>query len=103
MTLTIPPYRDLIRPVSANDKDSVLLDTPSEVKQQHQAVRTETHKYVEYENGERELYDLQADRYELESIHEIADPPLVEDLQAKLDALRDCEGDGCREAEDDPQ
>lgn len=28
-----------------------------------EAVRTETHKYVEYENGEKELYDLEADPY----------------------------------------
>jgi hypothetical protein len=28
------------------------------------------------------------------------DPALVEDLEARLEALRDCSGDGCREAED---
>ncbi len=65
-------------------------------------MRTETHKYVEYANGERELYDLGADPHELESIHETADASLVEDLAARLEALRDCSGDGCREAEDAP-
>ena len=65
-----------------------------------QAIRTGTHKYVEYENGEKELYDLEADPYELESIHESADPSLVEDLQAKLEALKSCSEEGCREAED---
>jgi N-acetylglucosamine-6-sulfatase len=64
------------------------------------AVRTKTHKYVEHENGEKELYDLEADPYELDSIHESADPSLIEDLKTRLEALRDCEGDGCREAED---
>jgi N-acetylglucosamine-6-sulfatase len=67
-----------------------------------QAVRTETHKYVEYENGEKELYDLEADPYELESLHETADPSLVEDLKAKLEALKGCSEEGCREAEDAP-
>jgi N-acetylglucosamine-6-sulfatase len=38
------------------------------------AVRTEDYKYVEYANGEEELYDLQTDPYELESLHETADP-----------------------------
>ncbi len=66
----------------------------------YQAVRTETHKYVEYENGDIELYDLEADPYELESLHESADPSLLEDLKAKLDALRSCSEEGCREAED---
>ena len=67
-----------------------------------QALRTETHKYVEHENGERELYDLQNDPYELENVYETADPSLIEDLKARLEALKDCEGDGCREAEDVP-
>ena len=66
------------------------------------AVRTGTHKYVEYDNGEVELYDLEADPYELESIHESADPALVEDLKAKLEALKGCSEEGCREAEDSP-
>ncbi len=66
----------------------------------YQAVRTETHKYVEYENGEVELYDLQADPHELESIHGSADPALLEDLKAKLEALKSCSEEGCREDED---
>jgi N-acetylglucosamine-6-sulfatase len=67
-----------------------------------QAVRTATHKYVEYNNGEKELYDLEADPYELESLHESADPSLLEDLKARLDALKGCSEEGCREAEDAP-
>src|SRR5215204_311897 len=66
------------------------------------AVRTKTHKYVEYGNGEEELYDLQNDPYELESIYKTADPSLVKDLQAKLEELSNCEGNDCREAEDAP-
>ncbi len=66
------------------------------------AVRTESHKYVEYGNGEEELYDLEADPYEMESLHESADPSLLEDMKTKLDALRDCARDECRKAEDAP-
>jgi N-acetylglucosamine-6-sulfatase len=66
----------------------------------YRAVRTETHKYVEYNNGEVELYHLEADPYELENIYESADPALVEDLKAKLEALKSCSEEGCREAED---
>ena len=64
------------------------------------AVRTATHKYVEYDNGERELYDLQNDPYELENVYESADPSLIEDLEARLETLKECSGDGCRQAED---
>jgi arylsulfatase A-like enzyme len=63
-----------------------------------EAVRTERYKYVEHENGEKELYDLQNDPYELESLHESADPALIEDLKAKLEALKSCSEEGCREA-----
>ena len=66
----------------------------------YEAVRTETHKYVEYDNGEKELYDLEADPYELERLPEITDPSLVADLKTKLNALRNCAGDECQEAED---
>ena len=65
-----------------------------------EAIRTDNHKYIEYDNGDVELYDLQNDPYELESLHESADPALVEDLKARLEALKSCSGEGCREAED---
>ena len=67
-----------------------------------QAVRTKAHKYVEHENGERELYDLEADPYDLDNLYEGADPALLEDLKARLDALKSCSEEGCREAEDAP-
>jgi arylsulfatase A-like enzyme len=65
-----------------------------------EAVRTETHEYIEYGNGETELYDLKVDPYELESLHASADPSLVEDLKTRLDALESCSGEECWEAED---
>jgi N-acetylglucosamine-6-sulfatase len=93
-------------PVLAGSQDpswrtSILLERlPSQ--RGYQAIRTETHKYVEYNNGDVELYDLTADPYEMESIHERADPALLEDLKARLEALRSCSEEGCREAEDAP-
>jgi N-acetylglucosamine-6-sulfatase len=66
----------------------------------YKAIRTETHKYVEYDTGDKELYDLEADPYELENVYESADPSLVADLETRLNALRGCVGEGCREAED---
>ncbi len=68
----------------------------------YKAVRTRIHKYVRYINEESELYDLEADPYKLQSIHETADPSLVADLKAKLDVLHTCAGQSCREAEDLP-
>ena len=64
------------------------------------AVRTQRHLYVEYKAGERELYDLTTDPYELHSIHDSADPALISALDSRLDALRNCSGHECRAAED---
>ena len=66
----------------------------------YEAIRTETNKYVEYATGDKELYDLQADPYELDNVYESADPSLVAELKTRLDALKSCVGEGCRETED---
>ena len=65
-----------------------------------EAVRTADHLYVEYETGERELYDLREDPYQLNNLYEGADPELLRRLQERLEALRGCSGAGCRTAED---
>ena len=63
-------------------------------------VRTRRYAYFEYEEtGEEELYDLQSDPYQLESIHKSADPTLLKDLRARLEALKNCTGADCKEAE----
>ena len=95
--------RSLVPVLSGNEDPSwrkaVLLERlPSQSG--YRAIRTETHKYVEYNNGEKELYDLSADPYELDSVYDSADPSLLANLKARLEALKDCSEEGCREAED---
>jgi N-acetylglucosamine-6-sulfatase len=68
----------------------------------YRAVRTRRYLYVEYKAGERELYDLRNDSYELHNLYDSADEDLISKLDARLDALRDCAGKGCRTAEDAP-
>jgi N-acetylglucosamine-6-sulfatase len=55
-------------------------------------------KYVEYENGFRELYYLNADPYELTNHYDAFTPPT--NLATRLKALKGCAGDGCRTVED---
>ena len=62
----------------------------------NKGVRTQSHMYVEYETGERELYDLVADPYQLQSKPRAGNEQLYTTLQSRLDALRDCSGEGCR-------
>jgi len=65
----------------------------------YRAVRTQRYLYVEYENGEHELYDLEKDPYELRNLYQSADPDLIAELDARLEALGDCAGEDCRAAE----
>jgi arylsulfatase A-like enzyme len=64
----------------------------------HTAIRTHRYKLIEYETGERELYDLEADPYELENIAE-QKPELEAELHTKLEALKVCSAEECRTAE----
>ncbi|RIK59072.1 hypothetical protein DCC62_28985, partial [candidate division KSB1 bacterium] len=59
------------------------------------ALRTWNYTYVEYPTGERELYDLRVDPFQLQSLHTTADPALLAQLAAQLDSLRHCSGGNC--------
>jgi N-acetylglucosamine-6-sulfatase len=70
----------------------------------YSAVRTARYDYVEYETGEKELYDLNADPTELTNIYASASPALLSNLRARLDALKSCAGHtseqtSCKKAE----
>ena len=61
------------------------------------AIRSRSFMYAEHQNGDRELYDLQKDPYELESQH--ANPAydaLKASLAARLHTLVGCSGGSCR-------
>lgn len=64
--------------------------------------RTADLLYVEYATGDRELYDLRADPYQLDNLAQRADPALLERLSARLAELRACSGPACHRAEDAP-
>jgi N-acetylglucosamine-6-sulfatase len=68
---------------------------------EYYAVRTSQYVYVEYPTtGEKELYDLKADPYELTNIHASASLTLLSNLKTRLDALKSCAGAECERAED---
>ena len=66
----------------------------------YNAVRTSRYLYVEYATGEKELYDLKADPYELTNIYASASPTLLRNLKTRLNALKGCAGAECKRAED---
>ncbi len=65
----------------------------------YQALRTENYLYVDYTDGEKELYNLQRDPYELNSYYPKAGDALKNRLQGRLSSLAGCVGAGCRSAE----
>ncbi|WP_240506830.1 sulfatase [Thermoactinospora rubra] len=63
------------------------------------ALRTDRYTYVHYVTGERQLYDLTADPYQLDNLAATADPELLARLESLLQAMRGCSGAGCRTAD----
>jgi N-acetylglucosamine-6-sulfatase len=90
-------------PPSSSDWRSAFLveaaEEPRNGRPAFESVRTSNHLWVEYASGERELYNLKTDPYELQSLHETAPDNLKQDLSSRLDALRDCATEGCHAAE----
>ena len=67
------------------------------------AIRTGRYMYAEHDTGERELYDLIKDPYELVSRHnDPAYAAVKAELARRLDVLRTCSGAGCRVYEPGP-
>ena len=65
-------------------------------------IRAPDSLYVEYGTGERELYDLQADPFQLANRIDDADPAFLAVLEERLAALGTCTADECRRLEDLP-
>jgi arylsulfatase A-like enzyme len=76
----------------------ILIEHVARAGAPYTAVRTQTAKYVEYDNGDKELYKLNEDGYEVESRHETA-PKLLAAMQSRLALLEDCSGRTCRAGE----
>jgi arylsulfatase A-like enzyme len=64
----------------------------------YNAVRTADHLYVEYANGDRELYDTRTDPHE---VHNLAGtkPRVERSLAVRIRRLQDCAGPACRAAD----
>jgi N-acetylglucosamine-6-sulfatase len=87
----------------ANDPASfargIVIETgPRQSGNWYAGIRSPRWAYVEHSTGERELYDLQVDPFQLTSVHN--DPRYAATRQAlasRLATLRTCAGDTCRQ------
>jgi N-acetylglucosamine-6-sulfatase len=70
----------------------LLVEQPS-----FEAIRTERYVYAAHRSGEKELYDLLRDPFELRSRHNApAYASVTAQLATELDTLRNCAGSSCR-------
>jgi arylsulfatase A-like enzyme len=58
----------------------------------YEALRSKDALYVEYADGERELYDLKTDPYELQNLAATASPLQLDELSSALAAMEACHG-----------
>src|SRR5215212_11400349 len=90
-------------PPTGSDWRTAILNEQNQRQRFHipdyEAVRTITQTYVRWKIGERELYDLQKDPYELENIEAKADPVTLARLKTRLQMLSACRGSACRAGE----
>jgi arylsulfatase A-like enzyme len=56
--------------------------------------------YIQFPDGERELYDVAADEAQNENFYAEADPFATASLESNIDALKHAEGDGLRALEE---
>jgi arylsulfatase A-like enzyme len=62
----------------------------------YDAIKLGRWKYVEYTSGEKELYDLKKDPWELRSLHaSAAHAGVISSLAARLVKFRTCKGTSC--------
>ena len=66
------------------------------------ALRSTNWLYIEYVNGDVELYDLKTDPLEMNNVQASTNPAIVAQLHAQLHALRNCKAATCRIADSMP-
>jgi N-acetylglucosamine-6-sulfatase len=65
-------------------------------------LRTANCTYVEYNNGEQELYNLTEDPYQLHNLATIVQPKIIKEYARRLMRLRNCRGKACRQLDLEP-
>ncbi|UCH98505.1 MAG: DUF4976 domain-containing protein [Candidatus Aminicenantes bacterium] len=65
----------------------------------YKLLRTRNFKYIEYDTGESEFYDLLNDPHEFSNIYQNLTPGKKKMLQLRLNQLGNCSGKKCREIE----
>jgi arylsulfatase A-like enzyme len=63
------------------------------------ALRTARYEYIDYPRGKDELYDMDRDPYQIDSIQASAPTEVLAQMRTQLESLQGCASDECRAAE----
>jgi hypothetical protein len=94
-----PPPVATTTPAATAQYGCVTGATPLTKIPEYWAARTQRYTYVEYGNGDRELYDNQVDPLQLRNIYCSAAADLRTSLSTAITRLRACSGATCQAAE----
>lgn len=91
------PGRAMVLENWCQTDEKVCYDPASPTTPRYRGVRTDRYAYMRYPNGEQELYDLERDPAEMQSLHNRAGyAPERAALSRLLDRLQFCRTKGCR-------
>jgi hypothetical protein len=96
-----PP--ELLEPPDADDEQENA--TPTAVRPAapgvpaYRGLRMSDYVYIEYVTGEKELYNIRNDPYELQNLAATADAALLAQFAARLKQMTTCAGASCRATE----
>jgi hypothetical protein len=96
-----PRWRDVAL-LEGFGKETESIDGDETPTPPFRALRSEDILYAEYESGERELYDLRKDPYQISNIAPNVPNPVLREYSRRLKALGACKGSECAQYEDDP-
>ena len=77
-------------------------ETNLEAPPRWQVLRMRDEKYIRFENGEKEYYDLASDPYEIHSEPDTVDQAIRDSWEQRLSDLHRCQGNACLVAENAP-
>jgi hypothetical protein len=69
---------------------------------EYSGLRISSCTYVEYNTGERELYDLKQDPDQLQNLAKTTKPDVIKQYARRLAQLRRCSGKSCRASDAQP-
>jgi N-acetylglucosamine-6-sulfatase len=92
----VPLLRASPPPVTQWRQDFLMEVTSTQGITDH-GLRTRDHAYFEFASGEISLYDFRQDPFQVDSLHQTANPELIRAWSARLSALATCSGQTCRD------